>query len=321
MSAAHTSSPTAEQDGGLLPHAQLLREAVQLWSVVYVSSWLIGAGLSPAVRGAFVGAARIIRWLDLVSGSFSQLTALASLYLLVVLAIRSVQPSKNISLGVATALCGSIPAAVVFHASRGELPAAVAIFSAFFASLTAISCAFQRGLKAKDALILGAAGAHHLLLCLALTWGAEGPSQVARLLALLSQLVGWGALLFVGFSYAAEQHRRPWRTAGLLGLTILLSKAAGAEHSIDPPVWLVVLARSINRLSAFGPNSGAALVGISFSLLLYVFTVTARRAALATVIQTLLVLCCFSALTPACSAALTVCAFSTLVFADRSKTS
>ena len=103
------------------------------WAAVWLISLLLKAGISPALRGAFVGADGFIQFSEHAGNFFSQAAAISTSTMLIILALSSLRAGSKLMLRLLLLLTASLPTALLFIAQRATLPHAATGVSAICA--------------------------------------------------------------------------------------------------------------------------------------------------------------------------------------------
>jgi hypothetical protein len=289
-----------------------LNWALRIWALFYLSAQVLTSGLTPGLRGAFVGAGALIHRTLLLGNGLSQFCALLSLFLLVSLALRTVTSGRSPILGGLAAFLSAVPTTVLYHAGRGELPSKVTFFAAITASMIGLLCAIHsRTLPIFRALLSLCA-----LSLFANTWGYfllehDAPLALTRGVAGLRVALAGAALLMLYLN--CVRTRPAWLGAVLLIFGFL---PAGAAHTVQSGVaasrTVSLVGRTVNELGGT-PGDFAQAYAFCLALLMALFAAVSPRSALPVVCASLLVLSAFSAVTPASAAAVALCSYALVV--------
>lgn len=246
-----------------------LEPLLELWSLAFSVALVLGAGVAPALRGAFVGSGSLIGTMDGVAAVASQFAALLTFFLLVGAAISCLRKARPLWLSLSLAALAAPIAVMLSSAQRIELGEA-----AHFATLLAAGLALPLA-----SLLVGARSVPGLALVLA---SVVLLSDVARLALELTAppLVLHAALLALRTGAAAAATllvlvQLAWVAgAARFALPLLLGGAMLAALAVDPrlpasaPTWQVVAGRALTQLTPLelGPVPGrlsAALLALA----------------------------------------------------------
>ncbi len=246
-------TPTTTDSPSIPPRYSSLLFA---WMLTWLAGLFLKAGVSPALRGAFVGADRFIRWSETAGNFFSQVTAVSTSTLLIVLSLASLRVDSKLVLRLVVALCASLPTAIVLLAQRSTLPY-------FATSLAAVST----GLVLLLGTLLSSrrdAMTWILLLCGLAVMGQGGKQFLTGFvlsedLSKIGQhfsIYASGAATFVALLHLSGR-RRPLKSALILGGGVLLGLASAHHGTITSPT-LFVIGKSlaeITQSASDGANS------------------------------------------------------------------
>lgn len=288
--------------------------ALQLWTVASFASLILAGGLSPALRGAFVGNDEWILRVDHAAALTSQVAAMCTTVLLIYMGLLVTRASRTLGIGIGAALLGIAPTMIVFYAHRLTLPQFHGWISAICASLSLLLCASQvRGHKMAQAVVLSGGAAY--LFTAFRTGGMTGDgSELASLLSTpAAALGGIFTLTFASLRHLVTRGRKPLRAAVLLGLAILCAATVPASSLPNVPDWALVVGRTIGNLAPKAVFLGLAPFAISFALISLVSTLLSRPGSLTQLLCSLIALGVLAPATPLVSAWLTLCGYSVVV--------
>lgn len=288
--------------------------AIQLWVVASIISLVLSAGLSRAMRGAYVGAESWITHIDHSAALTSQVAAICTTLLLVYMGMLSARASRSLLLGLGGALLGVAPTLIVFYAHRFAMPQIYTWVASVCGALALVVSAHQCRTKHKlriaitlGGLTLGSAALH--------AGGLDGSGSplFGAAGSLLQTLFAWCALAFAALMHLWFDKRRPLRAAILFGGTILLSATANAAAEPTIPRWILITGRAVGELSSAGAMTSDGGLGFSFALLLMVSTLLSRPGSLAQLVASILALCCVAPTAPLVVAWMTLCGYIAVV--------
>ncbi len=282
--------------------------AIQLWVVASVVSLVLSAGLSRALRGAYVGAETWIRHIDHSAALTSQVAAICTTLLLVYVGMLSARVSTSRIVGLGAAALGVAPTLLVFYAHRFAMPLFYTWVSTLCGGLVLLSTTQQcrafpilRGVVAMGGLSLLAAALHR--------GGVSDSPELSEVGAALESLFAWGALVLAALFHLWIERRKPLRAALLFGGTLLLASTTSASAQETIPRWVLLTGRSLSELSSSGVTTSGGSLGFSLAILLMVSTLLSRPGSLAQLVSSILALCCFAPTSPLVIAWMTLCGY------------
>lgn len=303
-------------DDAIADDGVVLNWASRLWVMTFLVGLVVAAGLSPGLQGAFIGAGPVIKTTHLLGSHLSQFTVLLGLLLLVYLAVQTTRVSKNLFIGVGTALLGTIPAVVLYHASRETLPAMISAVSAIVSSLIVLACSAQS--KSAWFVKVGALSCGVSLLASVLGYilFERDASRAAVVFTTgLSSCSSWIALGCVFFGYA-KNHRPIYAALALISSIIPAAAAQSLRDGAQLDAALATLGHTLSAL--LGSDVDAARgYGLTLALVLTALSVISPRDKLSLVAASLLTVCAFSPITPAVCAAITLASYLLLVLPNQ----
>jgi len=236
------------------------------WVLIWLFGLFLKAGLSPALRGAFVGSDPWIMFAEQLGDFFSQLTAVSTSTLIIVLGLAALRADAQLLLRLSAVLSASLSALVLFLAQRTVLPYFAIGLAVFCAGLVVVLAAFQLRRADTGRWVLALCGGSVLLKTVEEFAGrlSLGPElvQVATALAQLFSLAG------IVLALHLFHRSRPLKTAVLVGLGCFLGLASARAGLIDsPPLFLI--ARVLDEMA--NNDDVARTAGWIFSCVAVIF--------------------------------------------------
>ena len=286
---------------------------LRLWLLTFLVGLVVAAGLTKGLQGAFIGAGPVILKAQLLGSHASQFASLLGLLLLVYLGVLTTRAARNLAWGVLAALLGTIPAVVLYHASRTALPSTVEAVAALATAVVVTICAAR---SEAPALLRWAAASGSLgLLCkvvgyLLLEQGASASAM--RAAEGLSAVGTWGSVACVFLSFVTGR-RRPLSAACALGLSFIPAASANTLSNASELSFAVATLGHTSAALVGTEASFAQCYGFTLALILTCLSLVSRHCSISLVAVSLLALCVFLPVTPASCAAITLAAYVLLV--------
>lgn len=305
---SHTPEPIAP------PVVHPLVWGLQLWSFSALLSLTLAGGVSPALRGAFVGADAWILRVDHAGQLTSQVAAITTTLLLVQLGVMAISAARSPWFGLSAALSGAVPTFLLFFAYKATMPGVFTWISAVATALTLLLCALITGTRHRlhkvtllsGLAILGVALSHF-----------EAPSKWLPLTVPLGRgltVVAGAACLALHFSLVhALSRKRLWFPVALGGAAVLLGASANAATRPDVSEVLVVVGRAVTALSPTDIWGEAGPYLFSLAYLSAFSCLFVRQGSLSVVVSSWIALGTVIVTTPLICGWLTLCAFATVL--------
>lgn len=283
--------PAPPQDRAQLPqseapeHVDPAEPLIRIWALLYFLSALFAVGVTPALRGTWVGIDRWIERLDQFTSLTSQATAVLTTLLLVHFAQVTVRTVRPLPLVLLAALLGAVPALFLIAAQKLALPSAAHLLTGG-ASSALLLLAFLRErstLSPPRVLLLLA-----LLVCGAktLTQYWFSITSPTKWLVLFLAIGFCASLLLTALTwwlYARGSESKRLFTVIAAGLTVLLARTVEASSFRGVADWIVLTGRSLIELrgpAAF-PAPGVVTLLLAGTLLAGLWVTLSSRDLLA----------------------------------------
>lgn len=237
--------------------------ALLIWAVLWLPALLLKAGLGPALRGAFVGADRWVLYADHAGNFFSQVTAVSTSTLLVVLGLSGLRSETKLLLRLSSALSAALPTAILFLAQRTTLPhlasAVAALLSGLVLLLGTNATHFPSKLRWSFLLSGGCVIARA---CAQFAWGMPMDGLVTAAASAFASICSISALV-LGLWYLYDG---ALKTAVVLGLGLLLGIASGHAGTLHSTA-LFLVAQTIRGMADSAALGAATYVQFSIAAL------------------------------------------------------
>lgn len=257
------------------PKHPALGELLDLWALALLAGLVVGAGLSPALKGSRAGLGWWIDRVDLAAGVSGQFAAMATWLLaiqLLLVAFRT--PGKRASAGI-LALLGLWPIVSLMGAQRIPLPPSLWLgavgAAAAICILTASANRSERPWLGLVLLCTGASLALELGFITSSPWLARGFEVLPRVRATLG-------LAATALALGIQTHRSIrgyfWLPMAM-GACLLLFVTAARASAHDAPTWLLVVGRTLQSMTPDAPWAlGAWMPSLQLCLALTVVSWT-----------------------------------------------
>jgi len=231
----------------------VLGELLDLWAAALLFGLVVGAGLSPALKGSLAGLDWWIDRVDLIAGVGGQFAAMATWLLTIQLLLAGFRTRGQRALAAVLALLGVWPIVALMGAQRAPLPAQFwlgAIGATAAASVLAASAARRtRPWLAFVLLCAGSSLALELAFITTAVWAEHGLEVLPRLRTVL----GLGA---AGIALVLQTRRSP-RGHLLLpfvaGTCLLLFVTAARASEPEATTWMLVVGRTVQSMTPDAP--------------------------------------------------------------------
>ncbi len=318
--AAHSvprAAPSASHTAPSLPATvHPLVWALQLWVIASVVSLVLSAGLSRALRGAYVGAESWILYVDHSAALTSQVAAICTALLLVYMGMLSARASRSFLVGLSGSVLGVAPTLVLFYAHRFPMPQFFTWLAAACGTFVLWVSAFQSKTNTPLRFVVGLGGL--TLAGATLRAGGidgDGTSFLSDAGSLLMGFFGWCTIIAALVLHLWLPKRKPVRGALLLGLSLLLASTASAATQPEAARWIQLTGRTLTELTSSGVLAGSGPLALSLALLLLISTLFSRPGSLAQLICAILAISVVSPPSPLVIAWLTLCGYVATVVA------
>lgn len=246
MSEAADSSTTE-------PKHPALGEALDLWAAALLAGLVVGAGLSPALKGSRAGLDWWIDRVDLAAGVSGQFAAMATWLLaiqLLLIAFRT--PGLRASAGVLGVL-GIWPIVTLMGAQRTPLPPSLWLGAVGAASAACIlTASANRRVRPWLGLVLFCTGAS-LALELGFLTSAPRLDRGFEALPRIRSTLGLAAAVVALTMQTHRSARGYFWLPMALGVCLLLFVTTARAGAHDAPTWILVVGRTVQSMTPDAP--------------------------------------------------------------------
>jgi len=214
---------------------------------------LVGAGLSPALKGSRAGLDWWIDRVDLAAGIMGQFAAMATWLLTIQLVLAGFRAGTQRPLLTALAVLGIWPVVTLMGAQRATLPVELWLGAI---GMTGASCLLSGSANRRPrpwvGLVLGFAGSSLLLelgFIVSAGWLDRAPDALPRLRAALGLAAG-GVALLMQMRQSLRGHLILPAAVTFCGVLFLTALRAGEA---DAPTWILLVGRTLQSMTPDAP--------------------------------------------------------------------
>lgn len=226
-----------------------LGELLDLWAVALLVGLVVGAGLSPALKGSRAGLDWWIDRVDLAASVMGQFAAMATWLLTIQLVMAGFRAGSQRRLLTALAVLGVWPVVTLMGAQRAALPPNLWLGAI---GMTAASCLLSgsanRRARPGVSLVLLCAGVSlslELGSIISSSWLEHAPEALPRLRSALGLTAG-AAALFLQLRQSARGHVILPAAVTFSGMLFLTIVRAGQPEA---PTWILLVGRTLQSMT------------------------------------------------------------------------
>ncbi len=295
---------------------------LQLWALSALLSVTLAGGLSPALRGAFVGADTWILRVDHAGQLATQAAAITTTLLIVQLGVTAVSAARSPWFGFSAALMGTVPTFLLFFAYKAPLPGVLTWISTVATGVTLTLCAGIAVSSPHLRFIVLTSGLATLAAALSTAEISGGWEELAFSIGQgLRVLFGVACLGLSLWDHFLHHKKKPWVPALLLGFSLLLGATTSAARAPDASGAVLVMGRSIDALASGGVWGGAGPFLISLAYLTVFGALFARPGSLVRLVSAWIALSTVLTPSPLVCGWLTLLGFAAVVLCWQPKNS
>lgn len=249
-----------------------LGDFLQAWGSSLLASVLVGAGLSPALRGARAGLDDTIEWVDRLGSTLSQFTAILTGLLAVHLSLTCVRHAHPRSVSLLLSIVAAIPIVTLMGAQHAPLGAPPILLALGATGVVLVMVSAHLGsYRAVHRVPMALAGAS--MIAHALGAGLQLRGSAAELLLSCSSALAFLCVAQVTWLLTRASRGLRLFLPVALFLPLLGAMTISAGTHPDSPFLTMLLGRTLENLQNDG-SAGSSLssYGLCLALLMLIWT-------------------------------------------------